>query len=52
LGKGCLRGHVVTCPWHGWQFDVRTGQHQFSPTVKQPTLPLKVEDGKVLVQMG
>ena len=52
LGKGCLNGHVVTCPWHGWQFDVRDGQHQFSPTVRQPTLPVKAENGQVLVNLG
>jgi nitrite reductase/ring-hydroxylating ferredoxin subunit len=51
LGKGCLKGHVVTCPWHGWQFDVRTGQHQFSPPIRQATLPIKVENGQVLVDV-
>ncbi|MDP3981906.1 MAG: Rieske 2Fe-2S domain-containing protein [Chlamydiota bacterium] len=25
LGEGCLDGTVVTCPWHSWQFDLRTG---------------------------
>lgn len=25
LAEGTLSGCVVTCPWHGWQFDVRTG---------------------------
>ncbi|MBI1900142.1 MAG: non-heme iron oxygenase ferredoxin subunit [Planctomycetia bacterium] len=52
LGKGSLRGCVVTCPWHGWQFDVRSGQHQFSPTVRQPTLPVRVENGAVLVNLA
>lgn len=51
LGKGMLRGCVVTCPWHGWQFDVRDGQHQFSPNVRQPTLPVKVEGGEVFVEL-
>jgi nitrite reductase/ring-hydroxylating ferredoxin subunit len=51
LGKGCLKGAVVTCPWHGWQFDVRTGQHQFSQPVKQPTVSVKVEEGQVFVDM-
>ena len=23
--EGCVSAGVVTCPWHGWQFDVRTG---------------------------
>ena len=26
LGKGKLQGLTVTCPWHGWQFNVATGQ--------------------------
>jgi nitrite reductase (NADH) small subunit len=25
LHQGQLEGHVVTCPWHDWKFDVRTG---------------------------
>lgn len=26
LSMGKLDGHVIECDWHGWQFDVRTGQ--------------------------
>ena len=26
LGEGRLDGAIVTCPWHGWTFDVRTGR--------------------------
>jgi 3-phenylpropionate/trans-cinnamate dioxygenase ferredoxin component len=26
LGEGQLEGKTVTCPWHGWQFDVTTGK--------------------------
>ena len=26
LGTGTLCGTVLTCPWHGWQFDVTTGK--------------------------
>jgi nitrite reductase/ring-hydroxylating ferredoxin subunit len=26
LGQGKLTGHRLACPWHGWMFDVRTGQ--------------------------
>jgi nitrite reductase/ring-hydroxylating ferredoxin subunit len=51
LGKGTLVGTVVTCPWHGWQFDVRSGQHQTSQSLCQPRLPVKVEGGKVLVDV-
>jgi nitrite reductase/ring-hydroxylating ferredoxin subunit len=52
LGKGRLEGCVVTCPWHGWQFDVRTGQHQLSATIKQESLPTRVEGGEVLVELS
>lgn len=26
LGQGTLDGKVVTCPWHGWEFDATTGK--------------------------
>ena len=29
LGEGVLRGTRLTCPWHGWMYDVRTGQCLF-----------------------
>ncbi|MFT5326993.1 MAG: nitrite reductase (NADH) small subunit, partial [Planctomycetaceae bacterium] len=35
LGKGKLDGTVVTCPWHGWQYDINTGSHCLTPTICQ-----------------
>ena len=26
LSEGYLEGYLVTCPWHGWQYDVTTGK--------------------------
>lgn len=49
LGKGCLTGHQVTCPWHGWQFDVTTGAHAASPGMRQPRLAVKVVGDQVFV---
>jgi nitrite reductase/ring-hydroxylating ferredoxin subunit len=51
LGQGDLAGCIVTCPWHGWQFDVRSGQHQLNPRMKQPSLPVRIEDSAVLVDL-
>jgi len=31
LGEGQLEGSVVTCPWHGWQFNVATGKAVQNP---------------------
>lgn len=32
LGDGTLEGDVLECPWHGWKFNVRTGQCLKNPT--------------------
>jgi nitrite reductase (NADH) small subunit len=49
LAKGCLVGTVVTCPWHGWQFDVTTGEHATSRTIVQRRFPVRVEGSDVLI---
>ena len=51
VGKGSLDGCIVTCPWHGWQYDVRTGANQVNRSVSQATLPVKIEDDQVYVQV-
>jgi nitrite reductase/ring-hydroxylating ferredoxin subunit len=51
LGKGQLSGCLVTCPWHGWQFDVTTGQHQTSKSLVHPQFATKVEDGQIFVRL-
>ncbi len=50
LGQGTLEGCIVTCPWHGWQFDVRIGGHQLNRNLTQPRFETKIEDGAVWVQ--
>lgn len=52
LGKGRLSGCVLTCPWHGWQYDVRTGQHLVNQSIRHPGFPVKVEGGQVWVDLG
>lgn len=51
LGQGMLEGCVVTCPWHGWQFDVRSGQHQFNSPLVQPRYEVRVEGEWILVDL-
>jgi nitrite reductase (NADH) small subunit len=51
LGKGTLAGCIVTCPWHGFQFDVTTGQHQTSKSLAHPKFSVKIEDGSVFVEI-
>ena len=48
LGEGDLEGCIVTCPWHAWQYDVRTGE-SITDDLKVPRYDVKVEGGDVLV---
>jgi nitrite reductase/ring-hydroxylating ferredoxin subunit len=51
LGKGTLCGSIVTCPWHGFQFDVTTGQHQTSRSIVHPQFAVKVEAGEIYIDL-
>ena len=47
LGEGALHGTIVTCPWHGWQFDVTSGRHCLTPQIQQSCFECRV-DGEYL----
>ncbi len=51
LGKGSVSDCIVTCPWHGWQFDVRDGRHQLNPRIAQPHFAVRVEDEVILIEL-
>ena len=51
LGEGDLEGCIVTCPWHAWQYDVRTGE-SITDDLKVARYDVKVEGGDVLVAVG
>ncbi|MFC7397476.1 Rieske (2Fe-2S) protein [Chelatococcus sp. GCM10030263] len=41
---------VIRCPWHGWEFDIRTGQSWCEPErIKTRNYTVKVEPGERLV---
>jgi nitrite reductase (NADH) small subunit len=41
----------VVCPWHGWEFDPKTGSVGFNPEIRVASYPLKIENGQVLIQI-
>ncbi len=51
LGEGSLDGGEVICPWHAWGFDVKSGQCQTLPDVKQPTFEVKIDGEDILVNV-
>ena len=52
LADGHLDDCVLTCPWHGWSFDVRTGVSQVSDEVAVPTFEIKEDGGGLWVRLG
>jgi nitrite reductase/ring-hydroxylating ferredoxin subunit len=52
LADGELDGCVVTCPWHGWTYDVTSGQSPDDTDTRVERFELKVEGGDVLVALG
>ena len=45
------RGELLRCPWHGWEFDLRTGKSWCEPDrTKVRRYDLKVEPGGALVE--
>jgi 3-phenylpropionate/trans-cinnamate dioxygenase ferredoxin subunit len=44
LARGILCAHVIECDWHGWQFDVRSGECL--------TVPERIETYEVFVEDG
>jgi nitrite reductase (NADH) small subunit len=52
LGQGELKGNVVTCPWHGWQYDVTTGKLVTNPAVGCETYAVEVRGDDIFVDVG
>jgi nitrite reductase (NADH) small subunit len=51
LGEGEVVGTVVTCPWHEWSYDVRSGVNTDDPNCKVSAYPVKIEGNDVLVAL-
>jgi 3-phenylpropionate/trans-cinnamate dioxygenase ferredoxin subunit len=44
-------GEIIRCPWHGWEFDIRTGQSWCDPSrIRVKPYPVEVAPGASLVQ--
>ena len=49
LGEGILEDGVVTCPWHMWQYNVRTGENLEDSLLKLETYPVQVDGDDIKV---
>ncbi|MBI4530769.1 MAG: non-heme iron oxygenase ferredoxin subunit [Candidatus Latescibacteria bacterium] len=51
LGEGYLEDEIVTCPWHGWQYNVKTGECSMNPNIKVATYPVTVEGSEIKIEV-
>jgi 3-phenylpropionate/trans-cinnamate dioxygenase ferredoxin subunit len=53
LETGLVMDYIIECPKHNGRFDYRTGEAKSAPVcVNLKSFPVKVEDGKVLIQIN
>lgn len=51
LGQGMIENGKVVCPWHGWQYDPKTGQTAHNASARVAMYPIKIENGDVLIEL-
>jgi nitrite reductase (NADH) small subunit len=52
LGQGSLQGNVVTCPWHGWTFDVTSGRVTYNQAGGVACYPVELRGEDVYVDIS
>ena len=51
-GEGSLDGTIVTCPWHGWQYDVSAGAYQTNSSHQLTCYEVRVDGDDVTIALG
>ena len=51
LAEGEMDGTTVICPWHGWRYNVTTGENELLPNLPTEKYEVKVEQDDVLVEL-
>lgn len=51
VGQGFMDGTALACPWHGWQYDVTTGQCLNNPSARLQSYPVRIEGDDVMVEI-
>jgi len=49
LSQGIVHGHAVSCPLHNWRISLATGEAMGEDKGCTPTIPVKVDGGRVLL---
>lgn len=44
-------GEILKCPWHQWEFDLRTGSSLYAPDLRVQTYRVSVDDGFLVLHL-
>ncbi len=50
--EGELDGTTVICPWHGWRYNVTTGENELIPALPTEKFDVQLQGDDVLVDLG
>lgn len=42
---------ILNCPWHGWEYDITSGECLSRSTVELPSYPVSVADGEIQITL-
>ena len=42
-------GEILKCTWHQWEFDIKTGQTLYDPTLRVRTYRVEVDGAQVVL---
>ncbi|MCA9132539.1 MAG: Rieske (2Fe-2S) protein [Planctomycetales bacterium] len=51
LALGTRNGLCVTCPWHGWQYDISNGHNLLTGKQMLDCFPLEIREGQLWVEL-
>lgn len=51
LHEGDVEGTILTCPWHGWSFDLETGLSSEDDTITLRRYPVRIDGDDVWVTL-
>ena len=52
LADGVVEGCRVLCPWHGYNFDLKTGKCDQDPDLRALTYPVKLQRSDILIEVA
>ena len=51
LAEGEIEGNTVTCPLHGWQYDIKSGQNTMPGAGKLNSYKVEVKNEEIFIEV-